>query len=165
MIGGNFITIPHSLFQNGTTVSATLALNFGEASSKLETSSLIELALILFLITMVFQVARSALAGTRPPHDGEPGMSATAPAAGRSPLPARSVARRRLVNSAVTGAAWLAAALGIFVMGWIVVTVVTRGLGAWNLAFFTQLPPVGNDPGGGLANCIIGTLVITLAPR
>ena len=88
-------------------------------------------------------------------------MSATAPAAGRSPLPARSVARRRLVNSAVTGAAWLAAALGIFVMGWIVVTVVTRGLGAWNLAFFTQLPPVGNDPGGGLANCIIGTLVIT----
>jgi phosphate transport system permease protein len=88
-------------------------------------------------------------------------MSATAPAAGRPPLPGRSVTRRRLVNSAVTSAAWLAAAIGIFVMGWIVVTVVARGLGAWNLAFFTQLPPVGNDPGGGLANCIIGTLVIT----
>ncbi len=95
-------------------------------------------------------------------------MSATAPLAGRPPrpagrppLPARSVTRRRLVNSAVTGAAWLAAALGIFVMGWIVATVVVRGIGAWNLAFFTQLPPVGNDPGGGLANCIIGTLVIT----
>ena len=95
-------------------------------------------------------------------------MSATAPLAGRPPrpagrppLPARSVTRRRLVNSAVTGAAWLAAAIGIFVMGWIVATVVVRGIGAWNLAFFTQLPPVGNDPGGGLANCIIGTLVIT----
>ena len=56
VIGGNFFTIPHSLFANGTTVSATLALNFGEASTKLETSSLIELALILFVITMVFQV-------------------------------------------------------------------------------------------------------------
>ena len=88
-------------------------------------------------------------------------MSAVAPHAGRSPLPARSVALRRLVNTAVTGSAWLAAAIGIFVMGWIVYTVVTRGIGAWNLAFFTQLPPVGNDPGGGLANCIIGTLVIT----
>ena len=88
-------------------------------------------------------------------------MSATAPAAGRPPLPARSVAGRRLVNTAVTGSAWLAAAIGIFVMGWIVYTVFTRGIGAWNLAFFTQLPPVGNDPGGGLANCIIGTLVIT----
>ena len=88
-------------------------------------------------------------------------MSVTAPAAGRPPLQARSVARRRLVNTAITSSAWLAAAIGIFVMGWIVYTVVTRGIGAWNLAFFTQLPPVGNDPGGGLANCIIGTLVIT----
>ena len=88
-------------------------------------------------------------------------MSATTSAAGRPPLQTRSVARRRLVNTAITGAAWLAAAIGIFVMGWIVYTVFTRGIGAWNLAFFTQLPPVGNDPGGGLANCIIGTLVIT----
>jgi phosphate transport system permease protein len=56
VIGGNFLSIPHSLFQSGTTVSATLALNFGEAQSPLETSSLVELALILFAITMVFQV-------------------------------------------------------------------------------------------------------------
>jgi len=53
-------------------------------------------------------------------------------------------------------AQWIAAAIGIFVMGWIVYTVFTRGIGAWNLAFFTQLPPVGNDPGGGLANAIVG---------
>jgi phosphate transport system permease protein len=73
----------------------------------------------------------------------------------------RSVARRRLVNTAITTSAWIAAAIGIFVMGWIVVTVVVRGIGAWNVAFFTQLPPTGNDPGGGLANAIVGTLVIT----
>ena len=46
-------------------------------------------------------------------------------------------------------------------MGWIVFTVVVRGVGAWSVAFFTQLPPTATQSGGGLANCIIGTLVIT----
>jgi len=56
LIGGNPISVPHSLFDNGTSVPATIALNFQEAINKLETSSLIEMALILFAITMVFQV-------------------------------------------------------------------------------------------------------------
>ena len=88
-------------------------------------------------------------------------MSAATTGMVRPPMAPRSVARSRLVNTAITTSAWIAAAIGIFVMGWIVVTVVVRGIGAWNLAFFTQLPPTGTDTGGGLANCIIGTLVIT----
>ena len=88
-------------------------------------------------------------------------MSATATGVTRPPMPPRSVARRKLVNTAITTGAWIAAAIGIFVMGWIVVTVVVRGIGAWNVAFFTQLPPAATDTGGGLANCIVGTLVIT----
>ncbi len=93
-------------------------------------------------------------------------MSAAAPQVATTPgarpvLRPRSVRRRRLVDRGVTGAAWMAAAIGVGVMGWIVTTVVVRGIHAWNLAFFTQLPPVGNQPGGGLANCIIGTIVIT----
>jgi phosphate transport system permease protein len=79
----------------------------------------------------------------------------------RAALPARSIRRRRATNAVVTAGAWVAASLGVFVMGWIVFTVFVRGIGAWNLAFFTQLPPTGNSPGGGLANCIIGTIVIT----
>ncbi len=78
-----------------------------------------------------------------------------------SPMAPRSVARRRVVNRAVTISAWVAASIGIFVMGWIVFTVVVRGVGAWSVAFFTQLPPTATQSGGGLANCIIGTLVIT----
>jgi phosphate transport system permease protein len=88
-------------------------------------------------------------------------MSVSTMGLARPPMPQRSVARRRLVNTLVTTAAWIAAAIGVFVMGWIVVTVVARGIGAWNAAFFTQLPPTGTETGGGLANCIIGTLVIT----
>ncbi len=56
IIGGNTATMPHSLFSSGTSVAATIALRFGESQSKLETSALVELALILFAITMVFQV-------------------------------------------------------------------------------------------------------------
>jgi len=75
----------------------------------------------------------------------------------------RSVARRRAVDRAVRVAAWLAALFGIFVMGWILVTVVVRGIGAINWDFFTQ--PTPQDPmqsGGGLANAIVGTIAITL---
>ena len=46
-------------------------------------------------------------------------------------------------------------------MGWIVVTVVRRGIGAIDWAFFTQLPPGPGQEGGGLANAIVGTIVIT----
>ena len=56
LIGGNLTNVPHSVFDSGTSVPATIALQFQESLSKLETSSLIEMALILFAITMVFQV-------------------------------------------------------------------------------------------------------------
>ena len=166
IIGGNTATMPHSLFSSGTSVAATIALRFGESQSKLETSALVELALILFAITMVFQVIAQLVAGAGSQDDRGPGMSAAAPQVATTPgarpvLRPRSVRRRRLVDRGVTGAAWMAAAIGVGVMGWIVTTVVVRGIHAWNLAFFTQLPPVGNQPGGGLANCIIGTIVIT----
>ena len=66
VIGGGLFGIPRSLFAQSTTVSATMALKFGEAGTKLETSSLIELALILFVITMVFQaIAQVWLARAR----------------------------------------------------------------------------------------------------
>jgi len=73
----------------------------------------------------------------------------------------RSVARRRIIDKAVTWSAWMAAAFGVFIMGWIVFTVVVRGIGAIDLAFFTQGPPAGADSGGGLGPCILGTFVIT----
>jgi phosphate transport system permease protein len=73
----------------------------------------------------------------------------------------RSVARRRLVNTVVSVGAWAAAIFGVFIMGWIVVTVIRRGIGAIDWAFFTQLPPGPGQEGGGLANAIVGTIVIT----
>jgi phosphate transport system permease protein len=56
LIGGNVNTIPQSLFDPGTTIAATLANTFNEATDPLHVSALMELGLILFLITMVFQL-------------------------------------------------------------------------------------------------------------
>ena len=41
--------------------------------------------------------------------------------------------------------------------------VLRRGLGAISLDFFTQLPTPPGMLGGGLANAIVGTLVLTVA--
>jgi phosphate transport system permease protein len=50
---GNAHHISASLFAPGTTISATIANEFTEATSELYTSSLITLGLILFFITFV----------------------------------------------------------------------------------------------------------------
>ena len=50
---GNAHHDPASLFAPGTTISATIANEFTEATSALYTSSLIELGLILFVITFI----------------------------------------------------------------------------------------------------------------
>ena len=50
---GNAHRIDPSLFAPGTTISATIANEFSEATSELYTSSLIYLALVLFFITFV----------------------------------------------------------------------------------------------------------------
>jgi phosphate transport system permease protein len=50
---GNAHEIQSSLFAPGTTISATIANEFTEATTPLYTSSLIELGLILFFITFI----------------------------------------------------------------------------------------------------------------
>jgi phosphate transport system permease protein len=50
---GNAHTIDASLFAPGTTISATIANEFTEATTRLYSSSLIYLGLILFFITFI----------------------------------------------------------------------------------------------------------------
>jgi phosphate transport system permease protein len=54
---GNDHRIAASLFASGNTISSTLANEFTEASEPLYLSSLVELGLILFVITLLIQVA------------------------------------------------------------------------------------------------------------
>lgn len=70
---------------------------------------------------------------------------------------------RRLTNLAVSIVAGASALVGIVMLFWIISVVVIRGVGALNLEFFTQLPTPPGVIGGGLANAILGTLVLTVA--
>ncbi len=60
LIGSLFTSLPHSLFDPGTSIASLIALTFSEATDKIQVSALIELGLILFLITVVFQILAQA---------------------------------------------------------------------------------------------------------
>jgi len=70
---------------------------------------------------------------------------------------------RRFVDKMVSVWSVISALIGIGILVWILSGVITRGIGAINLSFFTQLPTPPGMPGGGLANAILGTLAMTVA--
>ncbi|MBV9181833.1 MAG: phosphate ABC transporter permease PstA [Acidobacteria bacterium] len=68
--------------------------------------------------------------------------------------------RRQLVDYFFTG---LAAGLSIVVVGTLAAIfayLVIRGAGSLNLAFLTQTPKPVGEPGGGMANALVGSLII-----
>lgn len=75
---------------------------------------------------------------------------------------ARTSARRRLTSVIMLGVLWIAAIIAVVPLLLIVLHLVKTGAGAVNWAFFTQTPrPVG-DAGGGMANAIVGTLILVV---
>lgn len=68
--------------------------------------------------------------------------------------------KRRAANLGLRAAAVAATLAAVLPLVLILYYVAAQGLRALNLAFFTQLPrPVG-EPGGGMANAIVGTLIL-----
>jgi phosphate transport system permease protein len=70
---------------------------------------------------------------------------------------------RKVMNLVVSIWAVVSAIIGIFMLFWISWGVVSRGLAALNLDFFTHLPSPPGILGGGMANAIAGTLALTLS--
>jgi len=60
IIGSVYNGVPRSIFDPGTTIASLIANSFSEATDRITVSALIELGLILFVITMVFQIAAQA---------------------------------------------------------------------------------------------------------
>lgn len=69
--------------------------------------------------------------------------------------------RRVLINAVVMTASTLAALVGLIGLAWILVDVAIKGVSAIDWNFFTKLPSPPGEPGGGLANAIVGTLFMT----
>ncbi len=69
---------------------------------------------------------------------------------------------REFADRAATGIAVLAVALVLLPLGAVLAYLVAKGIGSLNWAFITQTPrPVG-EPGGGMANAIVGSGIILL---
>jgi phosphate transport system permease protein len=56
LIGSLYTNLPHSIFDPGTSIASLIAQQFSEATDEIQVSALIELGLILFLITVLFQI-------------------------------------------------------------------------------------------------------------
>jgi len=69
--------------------------------------------------------------------------------------------RRRIVSRIAVTLCALSVVIALIPLAFILFFVISRGAQALNLEFFTQLPhPVG-EPGGGMANAIVGTLMLS----
>ncbi len=68
--------------------------------------------------------------------------------------------RRRLTNAIGLILSSASMAVGLIGLLWILWTLFANGLGALNWDFFTQSTPAPGTPGGGLANAIVGSLMM-----
>jgi phosphate transport system permease protein len=67
---------------------------------------------------------------------------------------------RRAANRAAIAACVLAAAVVVMPLALLVIHLLARGLPALSFGFFTHLPKPVGEPGGGMANAIVGTLIV-----
>jgi phosphate transport system permease protein len=72
-----------------------------------------------------------------------------------------STPRRKALSAMVTAFCAGSVLVALVPLGFVLFFVVSQGIRSINLAFFTHLPlPVG-EPGGGMANAIVGTLIVS----
>jgi phosphate transport system permease protein len=69
--------------------------------------------------------------------------------------------RRKIVSSLFVGCCALSVLVALVPLAFILFFVITQGIQAINLDFFTHMPQPVGEAGGGMANSIVGTLLIT----
>ena len=69
--------------------------------------------------------------------------------------------RRRIVSHIAVALCAVSVLIALVPLAFILFFVVTRGVQALNWDFFTQLPKPVGEPGGGMANAIVGTLMLS----
>jgi len=78
-----------------------------------------------------------------------------------APLRARGPGwRRKAWNAALLGGCYSSAALVVLPLGMIVFHLLAKGLAGLSLEFFFHMPKPVGEAGGGMANAIVGTLIL-----
>lgn len=75
-------------------------------------------------------------------------------------MDAPALGLRRTRGAIFEGLCWLASFVGVGILLAILIYIVRQGIGALDLAFFTGTPKPVGEAGGGIANAIVGTLLI-----
>jgi phosphate transport system permease protein len=106
-------------------------------------------------------LARLARAGrlsaTAEPHDVGAGPVAPRRFARRAAL---TIPRRRAVSGLMVGLTYVAAGLAMLPLILIFGYLLVKGASTVSLDFFTNLPAPAGEAGGGMANAIVGTLIL-----
>lgn len=74
---------------------------------------------------------------------------------------ARRTTRRKILSSMFVGFCVLCVLAALVPLGFVLFFVVGQGIQSVNLDFFTRMPTPVGEPGGGMANAIVGTLMLT----
>ncbi len=156
MVIGNNPQVRLSLFAPQYTMAAVIANEFTEATGDLYRHALIEIGLVLFGITLIINVlSRSfiwSMGRQQRPHRG-----AAPPTKGRM----NRNFWRRLQSNVIVGLCALAVLLALVPLGLIGFYVVSQGISSLNLNFFRNMPAPPGETGGGMANAIVGSLIVT----
>jgi hypothetical protein len=138
-------------------MAAVIANEFTEAND-LYLNALVEIGLVLFVITLAINALSRLLI-----------WSMNRPAAPRIVRAAAVRARmtrdrrRKALSHLVVGCA-ARGGLALVPLAFVLFHVVTQGIGALNLVLHPHPVPVG-EAGGGMANAIVGTLMVTASAR
>ncbi|MGH9364374.1 MAG: PstA family ABC transporter permease, partial [Thermoanaerobaculia bacterium] len=68
--------------------------------------------------------------------------------------------RRRVLSNVVVGLCSLAVLIALVPLALVFLYVIQQGLSSLNWDFFTKMPKPVGEPGGGMANAIVGTLML-----
>jgi phosphate transport system permease protein len=69
--------------------------------------------------------------------------------------------RRKIVSHAIVVLCAVAVLLALIPLALVLFYVVSQGISSLNRAFFTHMPTPVGEPGGGMANSIVGSLIVT----
>jgi phosphate transport system permease protein len=83
------------------------------------------------------------------------------PAASEPAIWGRVRRPRRLADRAMKVLCALFTAIGVFVLGWILGMLIWEGMTALSPRIFTEVTPGPGSQGGGLANAIVGSIILT----
>ena len=72
----------------------------------------------------------------------------------------KTIRGRHLVSGGMIGLTYLSAVLAVLPLVLILIHLVAKGASSLSLAFFTHIPQPVGEPGGGMANAIVGTLLL-----